>query len=239
MWRKIAFLALALAFAPAASAQSFNAQEQAEIRAMVRDYLVRNPDVIREALDALQERANNERWQRVKSDPRDFSIGPANAPVTIVEFFDYRCGYCHAALEWVVNLQRSRRDIRIIFKELPILSPQSMEAAQASVAAMPQGRYFQFHQALMSHTGELTSERIDQLARQSGIDVPRMRRAMQNPAITTLLEENHALATDMGAAATPLFIINGEAISGFDREQLEARIQEAAREARSRRQASN
>lgn len=237
MWRKLAFAALALAFAPAASAQTFNAQEQAEIRAVVRDYLVRNPDVIREALDALQERANDERWQRVKSDPRDFSIGPANAPITIVEFFDYRCGYCHAALEWVVALQRERRDIRIIFKELPILSPQSMEAAQAQIAAMPQGRYFQFHQALMGFTGELTSAHIDQLARQSGIDVSRMRRAMDNPAIVTHLEENHALATDMGSAATPLFIINGEAISGFDREALEARIREAGREARSERAA--
>ena len=110
-----------LGLAPAAAAQSFNAQEQAEIRAIVRDYLVRNPDVLREALDALQERANAERWQRIKSDPRDFAIGPANAPITIVEFFDYRCAYCHAALEWVVDLARTRRDVRVVFKELPIL----------------------------------------------------------------------------------------------------------------------
>jgi protein-disulfide isomerase len=232
MWRTLVFASLALAFAPAASAQSFNAQEQAEIRAVVRDYLVSNPDVLREALDALEARANAERWQRAKNDRRDFAMGPSDAPITIIEFFDYRCGYCHAALDWVVDLARSRRDVRIIFKELPILSPESMEAARAQLAAMPQGRYYQFHRALMGFTGELTSERIDQLARQSGIDVPRMRRAMADPAITTHLEENHALALDLGAAATPLFVINGETVSGFDRERLEARIREAAREAR-------
>ncbi len=235
MWRKLAVICAAMAFAPVASAQSFNAQEQSEIRALVRDYLVRNPDVIREALDALQERVNDERWERVKSDPRDFAMGPADAPITIVEFFDYRCGYCHAALEWVTELANSRSDIRLIFKELPILSPESMEAARAQIAAMPQGRYWQFHQALMGFTGDLTSERIDQLARQSGIDVTRMRRAMESPAIMNQLEETHALANDLASPATPLFIINGEAISGFDQERLEERIREAGREARRQR----
>ncbi|MEZ6023491.1 MAG: thioredoxin domain-containing protein [Hyphomonadaceae bacterium] len=152
---------------PAASAraQSFNAQEQAEIRALVRDYLVRNPDVLREALDALEERRMSELWRQVSADPRDFSLGRADAPIVIVEFFDYRCPYCHSALEWLSDIARSRRDVRIVFKELPILTDASMEAARAQIAAMPQGRYWRFHQALMGFTGDLTSERIDQLAR--------------------------------------------------------------------------
>lgn len=227
---------LAIAGAPA-SAQSFNTQEQAEIRAIVRDYLVRNPDVLREALDALAERTESERWRTMTSDSRDFSTGPADAPIVIVEFFDYRCSFCHAALEWVNDVARSRDDVRIVLKEFPILSEASMEAARASIAAMPQGRYWTFHRALMSFRGDLTTERIDQLARQSGIDVPRMRRAMNDPEITRLLEENRALAIDMNNTATPLFIINGEMISGFDQERLDARLRAAAREARERRQA--
>lgn len=233
------FLALAAAAsAPAATAQaqSFNAQEQAEIRAIVREYLVNNPDVLREALDSLEARHTAERWQRIKSDSRDFAMGPADADVVIVEFFDYRCGFCHAALEWVADVRRTRSDVRIVLKEFPILGDSSVEAARASVAAMPQGRYWHFHQALMGFRGELTSARIDQLARQSGIDVARMRRAMESPEITALIEQNRAFAIDLNNTATPLFMINGEMVAGFNRPLLEARLREATREARTRRQ---
>ncbi len=233
MARLIASLLLALfAVTASASAQSFNAQEQAEIRAIVRDYLVRNPEVLREALDALAERTQSERWVRMTTDQRDFSMGPADAPIVIVEFFDYRCPYCHAAMEWVADLARTRNDVRVVFKEFPILSEASMESARAAIAAMPQGRYWQFHRALMGFRGDLTSERIDQLARQSGIDVPRMRRAMDNPEVTRLLEDNRAMAIDMQNTATPLFIINGEMVAGFDRARLDQRVREAAREIR-------
>jgi len=237
MARLICSLLLALFAAAPASAQTFNAQEQAEIRAIVRDYLVRNPDVLREALDALAERTESERWQRMRSDPRDFSIGRADAPIVIVEFFDYRCPYCHAAMEWVSDIARTRNDVRIVLKEFPILSEASMESARAAIAAMPQGRYWTFHRALMSFRGDLTSERIDQLARQSGIDVPRMRRAMDNPEVTRILEDNRALAIDMQNTATPLFVINGEMVAGFDQARLDARLREATREVREARQA--
>lgn len=233
------FVLMCLAFfaAPAASAQTFNAQEQAEIRAVVRDYLVRNPDVLREALDALADRTSAERWQQIRSDPRDFAIGPADAPVTIVEYYDYRCAYCHAAMEWVIDLTRTRRDIRIVFKELPILSDASMEAARAALAARPQGRYLQFHQAMMSFPldRELDTAAIDSIARRVGIDVARMRRDMNDPAITAALEQNRAQAIDYNITGTPGFVINGELIPGFNQPRLEARLREAARERRASR----
>lgn len=232
------FLACALPFllfAPTAAAQTFNAQEQAEIRAVVRDYLVNNPEVLREALDALEARVSEERWREVRSDQRDFAIGPANAPIVIVEFFDYRCPYCHAALEWVTNVVRTRNDVRVVFKELPILSDQSMEAARAGVASIPQGRYWQFHQALMAYRGELDGVAIDTIARQSGVDVPRMRRAMEDANITQLLQDNREHALNYDISGTPGFIINGELVPGFNREQLDARLRQAAREAAARR----
>lgn len=231
-WIALAACALALVVAAPASAQTFNAQEQAEIRAVVRDYLVNNPDVLREALEALQERAESQRWERMKSDSRDFSIGPADAPIVIVEFFDYRCGFCHAALEWVKDIAGSRTDVRIVLKEFPILSQESMEAATAAVAAMPQGRYWAFHQAMMAFRGELNSARIDAIATQVGIDVPRMRRAMGSPDVIRVLEENRALAVDMNNTATPLFVINGEVIAGFDRARLDARLRAVTGEVR-------
>ncbi|MGD9981068.1 MAG: DsbA family protein [Hyphomonadaceae bacterium] len=233
------FLLLALAFAGPVAAQRFNAQEQAEIRAIVRQYLVDNPDVLREALDALAERTSAERWLEIKNDPRDFAIGPANATVTIVEFYDYRCAYCHAALEWVIDVTRTRRDVRVVFKELPILSDASMEAARAAIAAMPQGRYLQFHRALMSFPldQELTSAQIDAIARRSGIDVARMRRTMDAPEITAILEQNRAHAIDYNITGTPGFVINGELVAGFNEQALNTRLREATREARERRTA--
>ncbi|MCR6643164.1 MAG: DsbA family protein [Terricaulis sp.] len=233
------FLLALLALSPAAAAaQSFNAQEQSEIRAIVRDYLVRNPDVLREALDSLETRVSEERWLEISADRRDFSIGPADAPIVIVEFFDYRCTYCHAALDWVVRTQRARNDVRFVFKEFPILSQTSFEASQAALAAIPQGRYFQFHRALMAFRGDLTSERIDELARQAGVDVARMRRDMANPDITAHLEENRARAIDYQISGTPGFVINGELISGFDEGRLNTRLRQAALEARERRAAT-
>lgn len=233
--------ALWMALSAGATAQTFNVQEQAEIRAIVRDYLVNNPDVLEEALDALEARVDQDRWRQVQSDPRDYSIGPADAPIVIVEFFDYRCPYCHAALDWVIETQRSRGDVRVVFKELPVLGPASFEAARAAIAAMPQGRYWAFHRALMGFRGDLTSARIDQIARESGIDVARMRRAMDAPEsaarIQALLEENRSLAVDYGITGTPGFVINGELISGFDEAALDRQLREATREAREQREA--
>lgn len=237
----VLLLALIALPRPAAAQQNFNAQEQSEIRAIVRDYLVRNPDVLREALDALETRVNAERRVRIESDSRDFSIGPADAPITIVEFFDYRCPYCHAAMEWVYELTRSRRDVRVVFKELPILSQESVEASAAAIASIPQGRYFQFHRALMSFRGDLTSARIDQLARQAGVDVPRMRRAMDDESITELIQANRGFAVDLatgGAPATPLFLINGRVVEGFHQDNLDQALRDATRDARGRREAA-
>ena len=229
-------------FGPQASAQTFNAQQQSEIRAIVRDYLVHNPDVLREALDELQTRVTAERVARAENDPRDFSMGARDAPITIVEFFDYRCPYCMATLPWVNDVIRTRRDVRFVFKEMPIFElhgTPAVEASRASIAAMPQGRYYQFHRALMSFTGDLTSARIDQLARQSGIDVARMRREMEDPAIIELLQDNAALATDLaGQLATPTFVINGQIVHGANTRELDRRLREAARDARERREAA-
>ena len=234
-----ALVAALFAFAQPAAAQTFNAQQQSEIRAVVRDYLVRNPDVLQEALDTLASRKNAERVRRAEHDPRDFSIGPANAPITVVEFFDYRCPFCSAALPWVVETVNSRHDVRFVFKELPlpIHGPPTIEASRASIAAMPQGRYLQFHRAMLSFQGDLTSARIDQIARESGIDVARMRRNMNNPAVTSLLEDNRGLATDLSSAdgvGTPTFLVNGRVVVGFrDSAELDQAIRQAAQQPRS------
>jgi len=207
-----------------------NIEDSAQVRQVVRDYLVNDPELLKEALDALAERQSQARRVEIETDPRDVSVGPANAPIVIVEFFDYRCPYCHAAAEWLFQTMENRRDVRVVFKEFPVLGPESLEAARAAIASIPQGRYRQFHRALMAHRGDLGSPQIDTIARANGIDVARMRRDMANPEIDRILERNHELAVGENITGTPGFLINGELVPGFNRQQLEARLAEAARE---------
>jgi len=233
----LAAVGLALACAPAPSAaQSFNAQQQGEIRAVVRDYLVNNPDVLKDALAALDAREKAAREARILNDPRDFAMGPAHARVTVVEFFDYRCPYCMAALPWMVNTLNTRRDVRFVFKELPIAAlhgEPAVESARASLAAMPQGHYLDFYRALLGYRGDLTSQRIDTIARQVGIDVQAMRRRMNDAAITQHLNDNHELLVAGGTEATPAFLIDGKWYFGFgDGSELDAAIDAALHKAR-------
>jgi protein-disulfide isomerase len=222
---------IALAAAPA-QAQSFTAQEQAEIRAVVRDYLVRNPEVLEEAIQVLQDRRADALWERMRTYPSAFTMGPANAPVTIVEFFDYRCPYCHRAMDWLFETMRTRRDVRVVFMELPSLGPQSAEAARAAIASIPQGRYQAFHQRLMAHAGDLDSATIDRIAREAGLDVARLRRDMRSEDIDRILDETQQMAAEAGGRGTPLFMINGDPMYGFEPTQLTQMVERAARAAR-------
>lgn len=201
-------------FSPApATAQAFNETQRAELRALIREYLVRNPEVLDEALVALQDHRQAEAVRRMTGDARDPSVGPRNASVTVVEFFDYRCPACHEAAEWVDQVTRTRgNQVRIIFKEWPILGPNSQEASRAALAAQRQGRYLPFHLAMMQHRGQLTSQVIDTLARGAGIDVARMRRDMAEPGIRAHMDEVQNLSRDLGLSGTPTFMINGEPV---------------------------
>ncbi len=216
------------ATAPAAPPPApVNVSDSNQVRAIVRDYIVNDPTLLQEALDALADRRANARRAEIESDPRDVSIGPADAPITIVEFFDYRCPYCHAAAEWAFNVIRARRDVRFVFKEFPVLGPESLEASRAAIASIPQGRYREFHRALMAHRGDLNSEAIDAIARRSGIDVSRMRRDMPNPEIDRIIETNQSLAAESDVRGTPAFLINGEWVMGFDRAALDRALARA------------
>lgn len=226
----IGALALAACSQPAAS-PPVNIEDRDQVRAVVRDYLVNDPELLEEALVALQARQDATRIAEMQADGRDFVIGRADAPVTIVEFFDYRCPYCHSAASWVFETAAARDDVRVVFKEFPILGPDSLEASRAAIASIKQGRYRQFHLAMMAHRGDLNGAAIDTIARGIGIDVARMRRDMADPAIDEIIENNHRLARESGVNGTPTFLINGQAAPRFDPADLRNRINEAARAA--------
>lgn len=220
--------------APAAppATESFTAAQAEDIGTIVRAYLVNNPEVLEEAFQALQDKRMADAMAAMAADPRAFSLGPRDAPITIVEFFDYQCTFCHQAMNWVFATQRARDDVRVVFYELPSLGPQSLEASQAAIASIRQGKYIEFHRALMSHQGPLDRPTIDQLATGVGLDVARMRRDMADPDVEDFIADAHDLAASVGGRGTPLFVINGRMIPGFDEASLNEALQEAAAEAR-------
>jgi protein-disulfide isomerase len=218
--------------APPASAEvlkSLSAEQQAAVRAMIRDTLIANPEILAEAsrsYEAKQERAINEKvaesFIELKRDHADLSFGPANAKITVIEFFDYKCGFCHAANDWVWNVMETRRDVRVIFKELPILSPNSTLASKAAIASHKQGKYKDFHRALMTARGDLGLDQIMQIAATVGLDIEKLRTDMERPEVAAQVAGVREQATKLGINGTPGFVINGKLVTGFSKEQLEA-----------------
>jgi protein-disulfide isomerase len=218
--------------APPASAEtlkSLSVEQQNAVRAMIRDTLIANPEILLEAqrsFEAKQARVQNEKVAQsfitLKRDHADLSFGPANAKITIVEFFDYKCGYCHAANDWVWNVMETRDDVRVIFKELPILSENSHTAAKAAIAAHKQGKYRDFHRALMTARGDLGIDQVMQIATTVGLDVERLRKDMADAKVEESISGMRQQATQLGINGTPGFVVNGKLVTGFSKEQLEA-----------------
>jgi protein-disulfide isomerase len=181
---------------------------RAQVEKIVREYLLANPEILIQMTNALQRKQEAEGAQargaalaqvgmRAMLDPKvAFVTGPANAKVTVVEFFDYRCGHCKASLPAIKSLA-ARGTVRLALIEYPILTADSLLAAQAAVAARRQSgpKYLAFHFALMSTNGELPRERILEIARSVGLDVARLQRDMQDPAVTASVKASQALAS--------------------------------------------
>lgn len=145
---------------------------------------------------------------------------------------DYKCGYCRVASRWLETVLAENGDqVRLIFKEYPILGEESREAARAALAALRQGtdEYFAFHTAMIQSSGPLPSGRIDNFASLAGLDVDQLRRDMNDPAIDAQLEDVYRLGRMLGADGTPFFIIDGMPVPGANTQALEAALAAALR----------
>lgn len=227
--RRVATVALLsllpLASGAGARAESLTPVERAEVETIVRDYVLAHPEIIVEALEILQAREQaeatelqrrqiTELGEEIFDDPATPVLGNPDGDVTLVEFLDYQCGYCKRMLEEIFALIDEDANLRIVFKELPILGPASVTAAQAALASREQGLYGEFHRALMSYRGRLSDDLIFQLAEDVGLDVDRLRRDMESDAIQAHIAGNLALAQSLGIRGTPAFIIGDEVIPG-------------------------
>lgn len=215
-----------------------SAPDRAAIEEIVRSYILENPEIIEEALIELQLRARErERQQMVEAvkanaealigNPDAPTIGSPLSPLTIVEFFDYRCSFCHDTNAWLVEvLETHGEDVRVVFKEFPVLGPQSHEAAQAAIAVWntQPDAYLAFHNALMGARGPLPGERINAIAAEAGVDVAAMRAGMQDEAIDAHIDDVRALAREIGITGTPFFIVGDHVIPGADIAGLQAAV---------------
>ena len=195
------------------------------IRRIVRDYLIEHPEVLLEAQEALAARHAEREAARAREairrhrdelfhDPESPSVGAPAGGLTLVEFFDYRCGHCRRAKPVLDALLAENADLRLIYKEFPILGPESTLAARAALAARAQEAYAAFHDALMGADAPLDRERIFAVARALGLDESRLARDMEDPAIDAHLARNATLAQALGIAGTPSFVLGERLIRG-------------------------
>ena len=233
------FAAITLAAAaPATRAEQPADLSVQQIEKIVREYLLREPEIIYQALEELQRRqaeaeaarqqaAIAENRSELLKDPASPVGGNPDGDVTLVEFFDYRCAYCRRVVSSMRALLDEDRDLRVVFKELPVLGPDSERAARAALASRRQGGYVPFHFALMA-AEDLSLQGIRAAAEAVGLDPDRLEADMSAPEVNAAIQANYALANELGIEGTPAFVIGTQLIPGaVDKARLEQLIREA------------
>jgi protein-disulfide isomerase len=231
------FLAIAVAGAlltgsVLSAAAEPTAGQKADIEAVVRDYILAHPEIIGEALTTLQARheqeqkasqaaAIKEMQEKLTDSPHQAILGNPKGAITLVEFFDYNCGYCRRAHPDMVALIKANPDLRLVMKEFPILSEGSVEAARVSVAVkdLAPASYERFHEELFQQPGAANGAKALAIAEQLGLDVAALKKAGNKPDVTENFVEAQQLAQALGISGTPSYVIGGEVIpgaAGFD-----------------------
>ncbi len=220
-----AFAALCALPAGAAEKSAFTDAQKAEIKKMVREYILENPGIINEAIQAQEVAADkaksdkrvaiaNTRKQEIYTPSENTVLGNPKGDVTVVEFFDYNCGYCKAMFPSVVEAMKEDPKLRLVVKEFPILGPSSVTATRAALAARKQNKYTELHLALMSHKGSLTDAGIIDIAKSTGLDVKKLQDDMKDPEITAVITRNHDLAEQLGIDGTPAMFVGNNFVAG-------------------------
>jgi len=201
--------------------------QREQIESVIRDYLERNPEVVQKALATLQQReaeaqqkhqreAIAEHSKDLYDDKSSPVAGNPKGTITLVEFFDYSCPHCkhsEPAVKSVLEQEGALGALRVIYKELPILGPGSLYAARAALAADKQGKYPAFHRALME-SDAIDEPTVQALAKQVGLDVPKLLKDMEAPEIAQAIDGNSRLAAALDIQGTPAFIIGGQLLPG-------------------------
>ena len=224
-----AALCLAVVAAAPARAQSFSDAQRGEIERIVKDYLVAHPEVLQEAMSELEKRQSAAELEKQVAGVRQHkevlfnsshqvTLGNPKGDVTMVEFFDYNCGYCKRALGDMLALIKNDPNLKIVLKEYPVLGPGSLEAAQVAVAARMQDKsgkkYLDFHQRLLGGRGPADKARALAAAKEAGFDMARIEKDMASDEVRDTLKENMKVADAIGLNGTPSYIIGSDVVIG-------------------------
>lgn len=221
-----------------ATAHAKEEPARAAIEKIIREYILQHPEVLMESVQQYQSRllsAQKERGKEaviakrteLEQDPSS-PVAGARGGVTVIEFFDYRCGFCKKAESTMAQLITDHPDVQFVFKEFPILGPDSLVAAKAGLASHKQGSYLKFHKALMALPGPVTMEAIEQLTKNLGLDIEKLKTDMESREVQATIDQNRQLAQQVGVTATPTFVVDSELIQGaMDTPALERLIAQA------------
>jgi protein-disulfide isomerase len=227
--RLAAAIMLLIAGGNQGQAQNISQAQRGEIERIIREYLIKNPEVLQEAIAELEKKqaaAEAEKHKAAVKDnaatlfnsPRQVVLGNPQGDVTFVEFFDYNCGYCKHALADMLDLMKHDSKLKVVLKEFPVLGPTSVEAARVATAVRMQDKtgkkYLEFHQKLLTGRGQVDKARAIAVAKEVGLDVARIERDMASEEVRLSLEESFKLAEKLGLNGTPSYVIGNDVVIG-------------------------
>lgn len=223
----IVFAASSYALASNKSGAGFSPEQQKDIQKIMHDYLVSNPEVLIEASQALQnkemEKTKKQAMQGINSsksklfnNPNSPSVGNATPDAIVVEFFDYQCSHCKEMQPTIAKVLDKKKNVKVIFKEFPIFGATSNYAAQMALAAAKQGKYLEFHDALLKSNDSLSESKIQEIAKSVGLDVEKLKTDMNDPSVKQEIKDNYELAKALGLNGTPSFVFSNKNMTQFD-----------------------
>lgn len=217
----------AFANQPASTKDGSAPVTRAELPALIKEALLNDPSILMEVVEKMQAEQANELSKKAKegiikykdqifNDPNTPSVGPADADVSVVEFFDYHCGYCKQALGSIIKLLESDKKVRVVFKEFPILSEDSRYGAKAALAVhrIAKDKYFDFHKAMYTVKGKINEAFVLAEAAKLGIDANKLKAEIANPEIEKIIDADKDLGMKLGVQGTPAIIIGEKLFPG-------------------------
>lgn len=200
-----------------------NASEltKSDVENIVKEYITNNPEIIGKSLADYQIKLENKRKASIFSESENGLyngkspvFGNKDGDVRLVEFFDYNCGYCRKSFKNVNDLVAVDKNVKVIFKEFPILSAESVTAAKWALAAHKQDRYVEFHTALMNYNGRINVRALEEVAESLGMNVKRLKQDSVSKEVEDEINRNRAVARELKISGTPAFVVENEVISG-------------------------